>query len=121
MEAGKNSVIYMGLILGPNKADDTRGPTTVTGTMDRGFTVYAILQCAYENIRRAYTHNQILIFPDSQPALKALSSPKVTSRLVAEHLDANWNEVTLIEVPGHSGIPRDEKADELAGQGAALL
>jgi hypothetical protein len=40
MEAGKNSVIYMGLISGPNKADDTCGPTTVTGTMDRGFTVY---------------------------------------------------------------------------------
>jgi hypothetical protein len=40
MEAGKNSVIYMGLILGPNKADDTCGRTTVTGTMDRGFTVY---------------------------------------------------------------------------------
>jgi hypothetical protein len=40
MEAGKSSVIYMGLISGPNKADDTCGPTTVTGTMDRGFTVH---------------------------------------------------------------------------------
>jgi hypothetical protein len=39
-EAGKNSVIYMGLISGPIKADDTCGKTTVTGTMDRGFTVY---------------------------------------------------------------------------------
>jgi hypothetical protein len=39
MEAGKNIVIYMGLISGPNKADDTCGRTTVTGTMDRGFTV----------------------------------------------------------------------------------
>jgi hypothetical protein len=43
MEAGKNSVIYMRLISGPNKADDTCGPTTVTGTMDRGFTVYSKL------------------------------------------------------------------------------
>jgi hypothetical protein len=42
MEAGKNSVIYMGLISGPNKADDTCGRTTVTGTMDRGFTVFAV-------------------------------------------------------------------------------
>jgi hypothetical protein len=41
MEAGKNSVIYMGLISGPNKADDTCGRTTVTGTMDRGFTAYS--------------------------------------------------------------------------------
>jgi hypothetical protein len=39
MEAEKNSVIYMGLISGPNKADDTCGRTTVTETMDRGFTV----------------------------------------------------------------------------------
>jgi hypothetical protein len=41
MEAGKNSVIHMGLISGPNKADDTCGKTTLTGTMDRGFTVYS--------------------------------------------------------------------------------
>jgi hypothetical protein len=45
MEAGKNSVIYMGLISGPNKADDTCGRMTVTGTMDRGFTVLHILPC----------------------------------------------------------------------------
>jgi hypothetical protein len=44
MEAGKNSVIYMGLISGPNKADDTCGRTTVTGTMERGFTVYQMLK-----------------------------------------------------------------------------
>jgi hypothetical protein len=42
MEAGKNSVIYMGLISGPNKADDTCGRMTVTGTMDRGFTVLTL-------------------------------------------------------------------------------
>jgi hypothetical protein len=36
----EKSVIYMGLISGPNKADDTCGATTVTGTVDRGFTVY---------------------------------------------------------------------------------
>jgi hypothetical protein len=42
MEAGKNSVIYMRLISGPNKADDTCGATTVMGTMDRGFTVLYI-------------------------------------------------------------------------------
>jgi hypothetical protein len=42
--------------------------------------IYAILQCAYENIRRAYNKNKwILIFSDSQTAFKALSSPKVTS------------------------------------------
>jgi hypothetical protein len=40
--------------------------------------IYAILQCACGNIRRAYKHKWILIFPDSQAALKARSSPKVT-------------------------------------------
>jgi hypothetical protein len=44
MQAGKNSVIYMGLISGPNKADDTCGRTTVTGTMDIGFTVFDLRQ-----------------------------------------------------------------------------
>jgi hypothetical protein len=69
--------------------------------------IYAILQCAYENIKRAYKNKQILIFSDSQAALKALSGPKVISRLVAECLNAlsalaNLNELTLIWVPGHT-------------------
>jgi hypothetical protein len=34
--------------------------------------IYAILQCAYENIRRAYKGRRILIFSDSQVALTAL-------------------------------------------------
>jgi hypothetical protein len=48
MEAGKNSVIYMGLISGPNTADDTCGRTTVTGTMDRAFTVHIIITNSME-------------------------------------------------------------------------
>jgi hypothetical protein len=36
---GQNSVIYMGLILGPNKTDKICGKTMVTGTMHRGSTV----------------------------------------------------------------------------------
>jgi hypothetical protein len=50
--------------------------------------IYAILQCAYEYIRLTYRHKQFLIFSDSQAALKALSSPKVTLRLVTECSDA---------------------------------
>jgi hypothetical protein len=45
--------------------------------------IYAILQCAYENIRRAYKHKRILIFSDRQAALKALGGLKVTTGLVA--------------------------------------
>jgi hypothetical protein len=40
MEAEKNSVIYMGLIPGPNKRNEICGKTMVTGTMNRGSTVY---------------------------------------------------------------------------------
>jgi hypothetical protein len=61
--------------------------------------VYAILQCAYKNIR-AYKGRRVLIFSDSQAALKALGGPRVASVLVTECL----NEVTLVWVPGHCGI-----------------
>jgi hypothetical protein len=49
----------------------------------------------------------------------------VTSRLVEEWFDAlsvltNWNEITLMLVPGFCGIPGSEKADELEWQGATL-
>jgi hypothetical protein len=85
--------------------------------------IYAILQCAYENIR-AYRNKRILIFSDSQAALKAVNGPKVTSRLVAECLDAlsalaDLNKITLIWVPGHRGICGNEQADKFARQASA--
>jgi hypothetical protein len=40
MEAGKNSVIYMGIVLGPNKADNICAKTKVMGMMQRGSTVF---------------------------------------------------------------------------------
>jgi hypothetical protein len=61
--------------------------------------IHAILQRAYENIRRAYKNKQILIFSDSQAALKALSGPKVTSRLVAGCLDALLHWQALMRSP----------------------
>jgi ribonuclease HI len=87
--------------------------------------IHAILQCACDNIRRSYRHKRILIFSDSQAALKELSSPNVTLGLVAECLDAvsalaSRNKVTLIWVPGHCGIPGNDKADKLARQEAAM-
>jgi len=88
--------------------------------------INAILRCAYENIRRAYKNKQILIFSDSQAALKALSGPKVTSGMVAECLDAlsvlaSVNKVTLVWVPGHWGTSGNEEADKLARQASAML
>jgi hypothetical protein len=83
------------------------------------------MQCACENIRRTYESKRIIIFCDSQAALKALSSQKVTSALVAECLDAlsglaSLNQVTLIWVLGHRGILGNEEDDKLARQVSAM-
>jgi hypothetical protein len=86
--------------------------------------IYAILQNACENIRRAYRSKRILSISDSQAALRALSGPKITSRLVAECVDAlselaGLNEVTLVWVPSHCGIFGKKEADKLARQASA--
>jgi hypothetical protein len=86
---------------------------------------YAILLCAHKNIRRVYKNKRILIFSDSQAALKAFSGPKVISRLVEEcqaalTVLATFNEVTLIWVPGHYGILGNEMADRLVRQASAM-
>ena len=63
---------------------------------------YAILQCACENIR-TYKNKRCLIFSDSQAAITALSSPRVTSGLVAECLDAPFALTSLNEGNPHLG------------------
>jgi hypothetical protein len=55
MEAEKNSIIYMGLIPGPNKTDEVCGKTMVTGTMHRGSTVCASVTSWPQQILRINT------------------------------------------------------------------
>jgi hypothetical protein len=88
--------------------------------------IYAILQCAYENIRRAYRNKLILIFSDSQAALRALAGPKVTTDLVAECLNAlsglaGRNEVILAWVSNHCGIPGNIRLTDLQDRRQACL
>ena len=68
--------------------------------------------------------DSIAICTDSQAALKALASPKVTSALVAETVAALrelaiHNSVRLVWVSGHHGVPGNEVADVLAKQTSA--
>ena len=74
----------------------------------------------HESIARGYNGRTIMIFTDSQAALKVLESVTVKSKLVLECLSelATHNSVQLVWVPGHGGILSNERADELAKKGA---
>ena len=83
--------------------------------------LYAILQCAKLDGILCRHNASIAICSDSQAALKALTSVKVTSGLVTEVIEAlqhlsSFNSVRLVWAPGHCGIMGNEKANFLAKQ-----
>ena len=86
--------------------------------------VYAIIYCLWENIKLGHIGENVIIYTDSQAAIKALESVKTTSKLVWECKKllktlASSNKVTITWVPGHAGIEGNEEADELARRGSA--
>jgi ribonuclease HI len=96
------------------------------GTMATVFQaeIFAILLCLQENIRRNFKRRTILIYCDSQAALKALNSFEVKSKLVWECLQllntlSTCNKVILSWIPAHVGHEGNEEADTLAKRGAS--
>lgn len=86
--------------------------------------VFAISMCASICLEKHAKNRSIYIFSDSQAALKALGSFRITSKLVWDCYQTlcrltSHNKVALIWVPGHTGIQVNKEADELARQGSS--
>ena len=85
--------------------------------------VYAIGTAARLMVEKGCSGEIVSIICDSEPAIKAMNNPQITSKVVLEsvyylNLLGEHNEVSLMKVPAHCGIRGNEAADILAKRGA---
>jgi len=85
--------------------------------------VFAIWSCGLELLSNPLIGQNINICSDSRAAIQALSAEKVSSQLVLEcktilETLSLENNIHLIWVPGHSDVPGNKEADQLARLGA---
>ena len=88
--------------------------------------ISAILECCNIILNLDIKNEIVFICSDSQAALKALTSVTFESALTLECWEtlnylASLNRVDILWVPSHSDILGNERADELAREGASMI